>query len=167
MVVGDDDGAVVPPSPVGSCRCCRSQKRPVLAAPPCRPACRRIKLTVLRDTTPCATPGDPSLVQCYWREEALAWRAVHARDQGKAPAPHNLQIGISGGAGRIWPGGGGRRLRVAQSGMGTTPPGEEIESLTGRDAGTPWGRSDHRQGRIVRTIVCQRLGWRRRHWRRQ
>ena len=114
-------GAVVPPSPVGSCRCCRSQKRHVLAAPPCRSAYLRNKLTVLRDTTPCATPGDPSLLQCYWREEAMGWRAVHARHHGKSPAAHNLQIGISGGAGRIWPGGGGRRLRVAQSGMGTTP----------------------------------------------
>ena len=128
-VVGwcDDDGAVVPRSPVGSCSCCRCQKRrgictaTVPGATPCWSAYHRTMLPMFRDTTPCARPGDPSLLQCFRREEAMGWRAVHARHHGKSPAAHNLQIGISGGAGRIWPGGGGRRLRVAQSGMGTTP----------------------------------------------
>ena len=171
MVVGwrDDDGAVVPPSPVGSCRCCSCQKRPVPGATLCWSAYHRTKLPMFRDTTTCARPGDPSLLHCYRSEEALAWRAVHARDQGKAPAPHNLQIGISGGAGRIWPGGGGRRLRVAQSGMGTTPLdgrsiadglGRRIRSggMIGSIGGAPAGARSFASDRGRRRLDWKRMG---------
>ena len=77
----------------------------------------RHSTTVIPDTT--------LLLHTQLAEEAWAWSAS-ARDPGKSQAAHNPEVGsrlehVPKEAGRIWPSGGGRRLRVAQSGMGTTP----------------------------------------------
>ena len=72
----------------------------------------RHSTTVIPDTT--------LLLHTHLAEEAWAWSAS-ARDPGNGQAAHNPKVGVPKEAGRIWPSGGGRRLRVAQSGMGTTP----------------------------------------------
>ena len=66
-----------------------------------------------------AIPGTTPLLHPQLTEEA--WSAP-----GKGQAAHNPEVSsrlepVPKEAGRIWPSGGGRRLRVAQSGMGTTP----------------------------------------------
>ena len=90
-----------------------------------------------------AIPGTTLLLHPQLTEEA--WSAP-----GKGQAAHNPEVGsrlepVPKEAGRIWPSGGGRRLRVAQSGMGTTPQRlggiDRITDGTGRrnDCGTEIG----------------------------
>ena len=67
-----------------------------------------------------AIPGTTLLLHPQLTKEAWAWSA-NARDPGNGQAAHNPKVGVPKEAGHIRPSGGGRRLRVAQSGMGTTP----------------------------------------------
>ena len=80
-----------------------------------------------------AIPGNPSLLHTQLAEEAWGW-SESSRHPGKSQVAHNLQVGVPGGAGPLRPGGGGWRLRAAQSGMRTTPHGWEINR---RRDGTP------------------------------
>ena len=69
-----------------------------------------------------AIPGTTlsQLLHTQLAEEAWGW-SESSRHPGKSQAAHNPKVGVPSEAGRIWPGGEGGRLRVAQSGMGTTP----------------------------------------------